>query len=643
MTPSLRAPRTPLVTRLLAALTVVLALSLLITSLVESSLTRSAVRAQAESVLDQRVAQARAVLLQDVQDILVELQYVKSSFRRSSLPDGGGLDPGDPEALADVLSDVQERRRFTSIGAYDASGAPIQATFGPALVAPPDQLLRRPDRATMGARVVETVDGRHAYVAGELVPGGADGDVLVMFGFLFDTAYARSVRNATGGDDILLLVDGTAVGGSLPGQPENLDAVGREAGGIELVESGDRIYWSRLEDVVRPGDGWGEPAQFAVLTPEPLAHLDAALVRNRLVAGGALLVIATLLAWLVSRRLTRPLRELTATAAAIADGNRDAVFTATSDDEVGVLAQSLEEMRQGLGRQLVLIQRQAEALRDAGGRLVHAQDEARRRLAADLHDGVQRQLVMLRLHLGFGRERIRQSPGEAEAVVDELAAEIDQVLARLRETAQGIYPSILRDRGLEGALFSLAARSPLPVELDVDPEPLPRLPHEVEANAYFLVSEAVTNVIKHAGATRVAIRLRLDGDLLELRVGDDGEGFSPVEDRSTAGRGLGTMEDRARALRGTVDVSTSSDGTEVVARLPVAGSLAGALEEEQHRRDTSVHLEVLAEPELPEDGVDVLLDGPLGDVEVSPDRPVALPGRHEREDVELPGGQPREP
>ena len=421
---------------------------------------------------------------------------------------------------------------------------------------------------------------------------------------------------------------------------EALQRVGEDERRVPIVEVGDQTYWASYRDVAQPPAGdWGDGVRLGVLLREPLAQLDAQLVRNRLGAGLALLVLATVLAWVVSRRMTKPLRELTATAARIARGDRDVAFPTTTDDEVGVLAQALEEMRQGLGHQLELIQRQAEALREAGGRLVHAQDEARRRMAADLHDGVQRQLVMLRLHIGFGRERIRQAPDEAERVLDELSDEIDQVLGRLRETAQGIYPSILQDRGLAGALFSLGTRSRLPVEIATAPDPLPRLPHEVEANTYFLVSEAVTNAIKHADATRVQVRIDLEDRALQVVVRDDGRGFDTAS--HAPGRGLGTMQDRARALGGRIDIDSGEDGTTVRAVLPLRGSVDRALQEEQDRGDASVHLDVLAETELPEDRVDVLLDGPLGDREVPRDPSVALPRRHERQDVELPGRRGR--
>lgn len=628
-----RVPRTPLVTRLLAAITAVLALSFVVTYLVESNLTRSALRAQAESVLDQRAHQARQVLARDIESIIAELQYVNSVYRRTTLPEPP---VAAAVSLSDILEDVADRRPFTVIGVYDDHGEPLLKVAGPQLVGPPPTVFDR-DTASFAGRVVEAVDGSRAYVAGELLDVGSD-QILVVLGYVFDAAYARSVRDTAGSDAFVLEADGQVVASSLPERPgQDLDNVGFDAR-IPVVEVGGHTYWGSFQPFSDPPDEWGVPARFGVLIDEPLARLDAQLFRNRLGAGAALLVIATGLAWVVSRRMTKPLRQLTATAARIASGDRDAEFPVTSEDEVGVLARALEEMRRGLRHQLELIQRQAEALRDAGGRLVHAQDEARRRMAGDLHDGVQRQLVMLRLHIGFGRERIRRAPEEADRVLDELSEEIDQVLGRLRETAQGIYPAILRDRGLEGALFSLGARSRLPVEIEVEPEPLPRLAYDIEANTYFLASEAVTNAIKHARATHVGVTVRVDDDVLLLTVRDDGHGFDLGSE--ARGRGLGNMQDRARALGGLVEIATGTGGTVVTARLPLDGSVAGALQEEQDRGDAAVDVHVLTQPELLEDGVDVLLDGPFGDRQVPGDAAVALPHRHEGQDVQFPRGEP---
>lgn len=630
-----RLSRVPIVTRLLAALTVVLVVSFVVTYFVTSNLSREALRRQAESVLTSRADQGRSILLGDVQPIIAELQFFGERFPA----DLGPIDAADRRALTGALADVHRRRDFTVLGIYSRDGGTTLAPFGPRIEQPPTAVFTDPE-ASFSGRIVPTTEGGLAYVAAERISGPPH-ELLVVFGYRIDHAYARRIRDAAGGSDVVLVAADEPVATSLAGPADaSLLPSGRTSAGTPVVDVDGTTYWSQYHDFARPSDDWGMPGALGVLIPEPLAELDAQLLRNRLIATGVLLVLVTVLAWLVTRRVTQPLRELTTTASRIARGDLGASFEVTSRDEVGTLAAALEGMRRGLGTQLVLIQRQARALRDAAGRLVRAQDEARRRLAGELHDGVQRQLVMLRIDLGFGRKRIREDPACAEEVLDELTEEIDQVLGRLRETAQGIYPSILGDRGLQGALFSMASRSSHRIELQTDPDPLPRLPREVEANAYFLASEAVTNAIKHAEADRIVIVVRREVASLELVVQDDGRGF---ETRTAeGGQGLATMRDRAHALGGRVRIDSDGNGTTVRATLPVDASVDRALQVEQDGRDTSVQLEVLLESELLEDRIDVLLDRSLGDVEGLGDGPVASPGRHQGEDVEFPRGEPGE-
>lgn len=630
-----RLPRVAIVTRLLAALTAVLVVSLVVTFLVESNLSREALRSHAEDVLRSRAEQGRSILLGDVQPIIAELQFFGERFPA----DLGEIDAVDRRELAGALADVHRRRDFTVLGVYSRDGQTTLTSFGPRIEQPPTEVFTGPEPSFAG-RVVPTVDGGLAYVAAERISDSPN-ELLVVFGYRFDHAYARRVRDAAGGSDVVLVADGEVVATSLPtAADDDLLPSGRTDAGTPVVEVDGTTYWGQYHPFAQPTGPWGSDGGLGVLVEQPLAALDAQLLRNRLTAGAVLLILVTVLAWLVSRRLTQPLRQLTRTATQISRGDLGASFEVTSRDEVGTLAAALEGMRRGLGTQLVLIQRQAEALQDAAARLVEAQDEARRRLAGDLHDGVQRQLVMLRLDIGFGRKRIREDPEVAEEILDELAVEIDQVLARLRDTAQGIYPSILRDRGLQGALFSMASRSDHRIDLHIDPDPLPRLSTEVEANAYFLVSEAVTNAVKHARADQIRVRVRMQDRTLEVTVSDDGRGFA--EDDVERGQGLRTMRDRARALAGRLRVDSDRTGTSVRAILPVDPSVGSPLQVEEDGRDPSVELDVLLESELLEDRIDVLLDRSLGDVQGLGDGGVAATGRHDGQDVQLPGREPGE-
>jgi len=199
-------------------------------------------------------------------------------------------------------------------------------------------------------------------------------------------------------------------------------------------------------------------------------------------------------------------------------------------------------------------------VRQSRARIVAAADNARRRLERNLHDGAQQRLVSLLLQLRAAQRGITDPISALDAAVDELAAAVKE----LRELAQGIHPSALSDRGLQPALRIVAARSPVPVELDVTDV---WLDPQIAAAAYYIVSEALTNVAKYAEATRVAVRVRETGDQLVVVVEDDGKGGADP----FGGTGLPGLGDRVAALDGTFSVdSPPGGGTRVRAELPLA-------------------------------------------------------------------------
>jgi PAS domain S-box-containing protein len=198
------------------------------------------------------------------------------------------------------------------------------------------------------------------------------------------------------------------------------------------------------------------------------------------------------------------------------------------------------------------------------GRIVEASDTERRRLERNLHDGAQQRLVALSVGLRLVQSRLHKAPGEAKDLLDRLAEELAATISELREIAQGIHPAVLTERGLEAALDVLAARTPLAVELDVD---VPRrLPEPIETAAYYTVSEAVSNIVKHAAATSAVVRVVSADATLVVEVADDGVGGAD------AGRGSGLrgLRDRIEALGGELAVESSPErGTVVSADLPV--------------------------------------------------------------------------
>ncbi|HEU5362375.1 MAG TPA: PAS domain S-box protein [Gaiellaceae bacterium] len=191
-------------------------------------------------------------------------------------------------------------------------------------------------------------------------------------------------------------------------------------------------------------------------------------------------------------------------------------------------------------------------------RIVAASDDARRRLERNLHDGAQQRLVALLLLL---RNAQRGSLPVAEAL-DEALIELSAAVKELRELAQGLHPSALSDRGLAAALRIVAARAPLPVELDVTDTPLET---NVAVAAYYIVSEALTNVAKYAEATRAAVRVRETDRALVVVVEDDGKGGADA----SRGTGLAGLADRVAAFDGTLTLdSPRGGGTRLRAELP---------------------------------------------------------------------------
>jgi PAS domain S-box-containing protein len=209
-------------------------------------------------------------------------------------------------------------------------------------------------------------------------------------------------------------------------------------------------------------------------------------------------------------------------------------------------------------------------------RIVEASDNERRRLERNLHDGAQQRLVTVSLGLRFAQSRLRTDPNESAALLESLSGEVAGALTELRELAQGIHPAVLTDRGLGPALEVLAARMPLPVELRVDlPE---RLPEPVETAAYYAVSEALTNVTKHAEACSAAVRVACAGDTLTLEVSDDGAGGADPE----GGSGLRGLCDRIETLGGELWIdSVPGEGTVLRAEVPVRSKRLAAAGREQ--------------------------------------------------------------
>jgi signal transduction histidine kinase len=197
-------------------------------------------------------------------------------------------------------------------------------------------------------------------------------------------------------------------------------------------------------------------------------------------------------------------------------------------------------------------------------RLVTAADEARRRVVRDLHDGAQQRLVHTIVSLKLAKRAFGEGDGKAEAFVGEALQHAERSNAELRELAHGILPAVLTRGGLRAGIDAVVSRLDLPVRVEVPPD---RFPSETEASAYFIVAEALTNVMKHAHAARAEVRASVQDGMVHMEVQDDGIGGADPK-----GHGLVGMADRVTALGGRLTVeSPPGHGTLVTVTLPLSG------------------------------------------------------------------------
>jgi signal transduction histidine kinase len=313
--------------------------------------------------------------------------------------------------------------------------------------------------------------------------------------------------------------------------------------------------WLRIGEELRPAAAWGEdnwPAVPVALTDGELPSLQhtsrAVAVRDRGDLLGALAVRKPESDPL-SPAESRLLDDLAAQAGLVL---RNVRLT--------------EELRANL-----------EELQASRQRIVAAQDQERRRLERNIHDGAQQQLVALAVKLRLADGLIDRDAQRAHGVLTQLQQDTQDALENLRDLARGIYPPLLADQGLVAALDSQARKSPVPVYLDS--EDVGRYGPDREAAIYFCALEALQNVGKYASASSITIRLAVKDDRLVFQVTDDGVGFDPKE--TSYGTGLQGMADRLAALGGTLEVrSTPAGGTTVVGSVPVSREEAERVESE---------------------------------------------------------------
>jgi PAS domain S-box-containing protein len=246
----------------------------------------------------------------------------------------------------------------------------------------------------------------------------------------------------------------------------------------------------------------------------------------------------------------------------------------TREGDSRIVAWSVRPVVDAQGEKMVLVsgmdvtarRLQEEEIRASRVRIVSAADEARRRLERDLHDGAQQRLVSLSVMLGLAESRLPLEEGQAaREILSDARAELAVALEELRELARGIHPAILTDRGLGPALEALVVRAPVPVTLEL---PGTALPPQIESAAYFVVSEALTNVVKYSQASSASVQVALNGETVSVSVRDDGVGGADPR----RGSGLSGLADRLASLDGRLVVeSAPGEGTCVRAEIPYRG------------------------------------------------------------------------
>jgi signal transduction histidine kinase len=335
---------------------------------------------------------------------------------------------------------------------------------------------------------------------------------LVPYMFLFTLVRARMIQTGAVGELIARM-------GEAPRRGELRNELARALGDPTL----ELVYW--LPDDERFVDARGHPVQL----PVPGS----------------------------GRGMTRIERDGKLVAAIL----HDALLIDTELDAIGAAAgMAIENER--LDAEL---RAKVAELRDSRSRMLRIGLEERRRLERDLHDGAQQRLVSMALGMRLARDKMRDDPDTAERILDGAGAELDAALEELRELARGIHPAVLSDRGLDAALETLARRAPLPVELNR--ESYERLPESIELAAYFVVSEALTNVAKYADASHATVNVAGGNGKLLVEVTDDGVGGADPD----KGTGLRGLADRLAVIEGRLEVeSPPGAGTTIRAKIPCA-------------------------------------------------------------------------
>lgn len=336
-------------------------------------------------------------------------------------------------------------------------------------------------------------------------------------------------------------------------------ALSRKTEGREASTVGSSVGGTSVFSAHHPvtATGW------LVFVEHPVSQAFARL-REHVIRTVAVFILGLMLAVLTSvflaRRLTRPVGLLHSAASAIGAGDLDVAVAVPTGDELEDLGREFDKMRLQLRARL-------DELAASRRRLVQAQDEERRKMERDIHDGAQQQLVSLSLKLGIVKNLLSKDLDKARTILEEVARENSDALETLRDLARGLYPPALRDDGLAAAIAGHIGRLPVDVSLEENGMRGVRFPQEIEGQVYFCIREALQNATKYAGNEPIRVVLSRNDGWLEFAVIDRGPGFDVETVKK--GAGLQNMSDRLEALGGELVITSNGTGASVGGRVPL--------------------------------------------------------------------------
>jgi signal transduction histidine kinase len=559
--PSLKLRSTVLI-KAIAALAIALMVSSILTSVVAAELTRSVLTSRGHQLGRGQLNILQEAYAERERTLILNLRNLAQIFNARGL---FAVDQR-PELIAE-LGRASSNLDLDLLRVLDDRGMELSPAAGVGSEVGDAELLGAVSDSSSTSKLLQGKTGTFTQTVAIPTVSG-ERHLLLIGGYAYNDQFAFRLRKQIGSlDDVVLVAGREVVGSTLADTPRQPPG----AGGESFPNAPAIVRFGGAQRMVAyvPVGGMTDLRAGAIglILANPVASLDAPLARARLVATVVLAVVALGVGWLLFRLLVRPLVRLATTAQRIAAGDLDASFEASSADEIGMLADSLERMRLELRTKLDLIAQQAAELQTSSHRVVAAEDRERHRLARDLHDGLQQQLVVLRMQVAMAEESHTEDSLVMEKF-DRLGQEVDAIIDHLREVTQNLYPSILLDRGLAPATQSHLARLAVSAQLACEPNPFPRLAPEIENAAYFLLCEALTNVLKHASASRIRVSLAIEGEgPLVVAVEDDGSGFIPDQTRRTGG--CVHMNDRVKSFGGEFQITARPGaGTRVVASFP---------------------------------------------------------------------------